>query len=144
MKEISAGGVVFRGEGEHIEILLIHDRFGAITLPKGKQEAGETIEETALREIEEETGVIGEIMTKIDTISYVYTHPQHGKIEKEVTYFVVKTNTKQISPQLEEINDVAWYPIQKALALHQAKGYDNNQSVLNQAVDYIYSEEFKG
>jgi diadenosine hexaphosphate hydrolase (ATP-forming) len=137
MQEISAGGVVYRTNGEHIEVLLIHDRFGAITLPKGKQKAGETIEETALREIEEETGVVGEIVTKVDTISYEYTHPKHGKIEKEVTYYVVKTDTKQITPQIEEINAGAWYPIQEAIVLHQTKGYTNNQHVLEQAIQYL-------
>jgi 8-oxo-dGTP pyrophosphatase MutT (NUDIX family) len=136
MQEISAGGVVFRNVG-HIEILLIHDRFGAITLPKGKQEAGESIEETALREIEEETGVIGEIISKIQTISYAYTHPNHGKIEKEVTYYLVKTDTKQITPQIEEIDAVAWYPIQEVVELHQARGYANNQIVLEQAIQYL-------
>jgi diadenosine hexaphosphate hydrolase (ATP-forming) len=137
MNEISAGGVVYRTNGEHTEILLIHDRFGAITLPKGKQEARETIKETALREIEEETGVIGEVVTKIQTISYEYTHPEHGIIEKEVTYYLVKTNTNALTPQIEEIDAVHWYSIQEAIELHQAKGYANNQPVLEQAIQYL-------
>lgn len=61
MKEISAGGVVYRRTGERIELLIIEDRYMKISLPKGKQEAGETMEETALREV---IGVlIGTIMT---------------------------------------------------------------------------------
>jgi diadenosine hexaphosphate hydrolase (ATP-forming) len=143
MQEISAGGVVYRINKEQIEILLIHDRFGAITLPKGKQELGETIKETALREIEEETGVIGEIVTKIQTISYEYTHSKHGKIEKEVTYYLVKTNTKALTPQIEEIDAVLWYSIQEAIELHQAKGYANNQSVLEQAIQYLIKKGAK-
>jgi 8-oxo-dGTP pyrophosphatase MutT (NUDIX family) len=139
-KEKSAGGVVFRKEDEEIQILLIQDRFGKITLPKGHQEAGETIEQTAIREIEEETGVVGEIVTKIDTISYVFTHPEHGKIEKEVTYYVLKTNTSTITPQLEEINEVAWYSIDKAKELHAEKGYGNNESILEAAIQYINKE----
>jgi 8-oxo-dGTP pyrophosphatase MutT (NUDIX family) len=139
-KERSAGGVVFRKRTEGIQILLIQDRFGKITLPKGHQEAGETIEQTAVREIEEETGVIGEIVTKIDTISYVFTHPEHGKIEKEVTYFVIKTNTSSITPQLEEINEVAWYSLDKAKELHTEKGYGNNESILEAAIQYITKE----
>jgi 8-oxo-dGTP pyrophosphatase MutT (NUDIX family) len=136
-KEISAGGVVFRQVGESYEILLIHDRFGKITLPKGHQESGETIEETAIREIEEETGVKGEIVTKIDTITYVFTHEKYGEVEKEVTYFVVKTDTNNIQPQLEEINEVAWYSIDEAKAIHQVKGYGNNQSILEKAIEDI-------
>jgi 8-oxo-dGTP pyrophosphatase MutT (NUDIX family) len=139
-KEKSAGGVVFRKEDEEIQILLIQDRFGKITLPKGHQEAGETIEQTAIREIEEETGVIGEIVTKIDTISYIFTHSEHGKIEKEVTYYVVKTITSSITPQLEEINEVAWYPIDIAKEIHAKKGYGNNESILESAIQYITKE----
>jgi len=59
VKEISAGGVVYRKEGDRLELLMIEDRYGKWTLPKGKQEAGEEVEETALREIREETGLRG-------------------------------------------------------------------------------------
>jgi 8-oxo-dGTP pyrophosphatase MutT (NUDIX family) len=137
MKEVSAGGVVYRLHNGEIEILLIHDRFGKITLPKGHQEAGETIEQTALREIEEETGVVGEIVTKIDTITYEFIHPEKGQIEKSVTYYVVKTEAGHISPQLEEINEVGWYMVEQAIEIHAAKGYDNNQSILTEAIKYI-------
>jgi 8-oxo-dGTP pyrophosphatase MutT (NUDIX family) len=136
-QEVSAGGVVFRKMGEEIQFLLIHDRFGKITLPKGHQEAGETIEQTAIREIGEETGVVGKIVTKIDTISYVFTHPDHGEVEKEVTYYVVQTDDDMISPQLDEIKGVAWYPIEEARKLHQANGYGNNQAILEKAIQYI-------
>lgn len=138
MKEISAGGVVYYQNDENrFKLMLIQDRFGAVTLPKGKHEAGETPEENALREIAEETGVDGEIICKIDTISYTYTHPQHGKIEKEVTYYLVKANNNQITPQIEEINAVQWYSIQDAVELHKAKGYANNQPILDQAIQYL-------
>lgn len=136
-REISAGGVVFRKVGEEIQILLIRDRFGKITLPKGHQEAGESMEQTAVREIEEETGILGKIITKIDTISYMFSHPEHGEVEKEVTYYVVKTSENNVTPQLEEINEVAWYTIEKARGLHQAYGYGNNQSILEKAIQYI-------
>ena len=56
MVEISAGGLVYRMEKDELQVQMIQDRYGKITLPKGKMEAGETIEETALREILEETG----------------------------------------------------------------------------------------
>src|SRR5690606_19580309 len=54
MKEISAGGVVYRRtKSGAIEVQLIQDRYGRTSLPKGKMEPGETVEETALREIVE-------------------------------------------------------------------------------------------
>lgn len=59
--KFSAGGVVYRYHAGALQIQLILDRYGKHSLPKGKMEAGETIEETALREIREETGIVGSI-----------------------------------------------------------------------------------
>jgi 8-oxo-dGTP pyrophosphatase MutT (NUDIX family) len=136
-KEISAGGVVFRQYHGKYEVLLIDDRFGKLSLPKGHQEAGETIEQTAIREIAEETGVHGEIMKKITTITYTFTHEKYGEVEKEVTYYLVQAHTEQLEAQLAEISGVGWYSLEEAKQLHQAKGYDNNQAVLEAAITEI-------
>jgi 8-oxo-dGTP diphosphatase len=52
----AAGGIVVRGTGDDAEVLLVHRPRGDWTFPKGKAEPGEADEETALREVEEETG----------------------------------------------------------------------------------------
>ncbi|MBT9253898.1 MAG: NUDIX domain-containing protein, partial [Brockia lithotrophica] len=59
--EVSAGGIVYRRGARGPEILVIEDRFGRIAYPKGHLEAGETPEQAALREVEEETGIRGTI-----------------------------------------------------------------------------------
>ena len=58
VREVSAGGVIYRKHGGAIEIALIHvrHRWG---LPKGHVEEGESISETAIREVREETGLGG-------------------------------------------------------------------------------------
>ncbi|MDF2682523.1 MAG: pyrophosphohydrolase, partial [Brevibacillus sp.] len=90
MKEISAGGVVYREQDGEYMLLLIEDRYGKVTLAKGKQEIGETIEETALREVLEETGVAGRLGGKLDMITYVYYHPVTSEaVDKEVHYYLV-------------------------------------------------------
>ncbi len=109
------------------------DRFGWWTLPKGKREAGETEEETALREIEEETGIKGEIITFLQKTAYTYTHPEKGLIAKEVHYFLVKAVGGESKPQLTEITGVDWFSAEKAWKLQQEKGYENNREVLIQA-----------
>ncbi len=90
MLEISAGGVVFQRLNNELQVQLIQDRYGKISLPKGKMEAGETIEETALREIAEETGLIGKIIAPIDQIKYRYHHDTKGAVDKEVHYYLVE------------------------------------------------------
>src|SRR5690606_11874111 len=108
LKEISAGGVVYRKDNGSISLLALTDRFGRYSLPKGKQEAGETLKETALREIWEETAIKGIVEQPLGVVTYTYYHPEYGQMDKEVHYFLVRALTDELSPQKEEINGVAW------------------------------------
>ncbi|SMO50470.1 NUDIX hydrolase [Melghirimyces algeriensis] len=133
MKEVSAGGVVYRREKGSYSILLIEDRYSRWTLPKGKQEQGETLEETALREIEEETGIQGIIKQPLERITYQYFHPDYGDVTKEVYYFLVEAKQGQATPQLSEISRVAWLSPEEAWNKQEHEGYDNNHSVMLKA-----------
>jgi 8-oxo-dGTP pyrophosphatase MutT (NUDIX family) len=130
LKEVSAGGVVFRRRDGKVEIQLIEDRFGKMTLAKGKMEPGETVEQTALREIEEETGIVGTLIAPLNVIAYLYENSQLGTINKEVHYFLVEAADGTLQPQVEEITGVAWYSPQEAWRLQASAGYDNNDEVL--------------
>ncbi len=141
MKEISAGGVVYQFQDSGPLLLMIEDRYGKVTLAKGKQEPGETIEETALREVSEETGVSGRLVEKLETVYYVYHHPVTGEeVEKEVHYYLVEAFTTEITVQVEEINAVRWCTPQEAWTLQQQKGYKNNEIVLKKALTYFKIE----
>lgn len=141
MREVSAGGVVYRYHDGQLLVLIIEDRYGKYTLAKGKQELGETIEETALREILEETGVRGKLVELIETVTYDYNHPVTSeKVNKEVHYYLVEAYTTEITVQVEEINAVHWVTPQEAWALQQQKGYNNNESVLKKALAYFAFE----
>ena len=133
MKEVSAGGVVYRKEAGRIELLIIEDRYMKTSLPKGKQEAGETIEETALREVKEETGIVGRIVEPLEVIQYQYYHPQIGVVNKEVHYFLVEAVSGTLVPQLEEINKVKWMFPEVAWTSQMKYGYENNHSVIEKA-----------
>ncbi|MBS7530098.1 NUDIX domain-containing protein [Hazenella sp. IB182353] len=133
MKEISAGGVVFRNTEKGIDLLLIEDRYGKWTLPKGKREAGETCEENALREIAEETGIQGEIVSFIQKVHYQYKHDILETINKEVTYYLVEAKVGIERPQLEEISDVTWFSPKQAWLKQIESGYSNNQVVFEKA-----------
>lgn len=136
MKEISAGGVVYRLAGDRIEIQLIQDRYGQITLAKGKMEQGETIRQTALREIKEETGLTGRIDRKLEVIHYQY-EKDGITVDKEVHYYLVEALEGKHTPQLEEIQSVQWVDPDKAWELQCQQGYDNNDQVLQKALTYL-------
>lgn len=137
MKEISAGGVVYRRGADGLEIQMIRDRYGKMTLAKGKLEPGETIEQTALREIREETGILGRLIEPLETIAYDYTHAQLGLVHKEVHYFLVESEEGEHQAQLEEIHSVEWLPPEQAWAMQKNAGYNNNDSVLRRALQAL-------
>lgn len=103
---IAGGGKVYNQKNE---ILFIF-RNNKWDLPKGKAEKNETIETTAIREVEEETGVTGlEITKQLPTTYHVFK--RNGKFKLKITHwFEMKTNyNDSLSPQLEEdITDVKW------------------------------------
>jgi diadenosine hexaphosphate hydrolase (ATP-forming) len=133
MKEKSAGGVVFRRLSGCVEILLIEDRYGHWTLPKGKQEPGETDEETALREIWEETGIRARIVSPLHTVQYQYEHPDKGMVDKEVVYFLAEADSWRMTPLLAEIRGAFWLSPDEAWQRQQEGGYGNNLPVLEAA-----------
>lgn len=132
--EISAGGIVYWREAGELRVQLIRDRYGRISYAKGKREPGETVEQAALREIREETGIIGRIDKLIDIIAYTYRHPVQGAVDKEVHYYLVERQGGELKPQLEEIRSVAWYSAEEAWENQLKFGYDNNDFILEKAL----------
>ncbi|MFD0715071.1 NUDIX hydrolase [Paenibacillus sp. GCM10027626] len=140
MKEISAGGVVFRKVDGELQIQLIQDRYGKISLPKGKMEPGETVEQTALREIAEETGMEGKIIAPIDQIKYKYNHEKHGMVDKEVHYYLVEAIGGKLQAQVEEIRGVEWFEPSEAWRRQRQSGYQNNDRILSGALELLNVE----
>ncbi len=103
----AAGGLVINPEGE----MLFIRRLGKWDLPKGKMEKGESREESAVREIEEETGLRDvELVQFINTTYHIYVERNGEKILKCTHWFEMNFNGEDTSkPQIEEgITEVAW------------------------------------
>ncbi len=84
------GAVVFaRHEGE-VYFALVHDVFGRWTLSKGKMVGDEDMKEGTAREIKEEIGIDIKVLKELTSNEYVATHPEKGKIRKQVTYFLAE------------------------------------------------------
>ncbi|MBP1992866.1 NUDIX hydrolase [Paenibacillus eucommiae] len=138
MKEISAGGVVFRREENGaLQVQMIQDRYGKITLAKGKMEPGETVGQTALREIWEETGITGSLGELLEVIMYQYSNANSEIIDKEVHYYLVEAISGELQAQVEEIRGVEWLEPLDAWQKQQQAGYDNNDSVLRKALQIL-------
>jgi 8-oxo-dGTP pyrophosphatase MutT (NUDIX family) len=107
----SCGGVVIRHANGGVEICIGRrgDR-GTWTLPKGTPSAAETIEETALREVAEETGLEVRIEAPVGAIEYFFT--QSGtRIHKTVHFFLMVAIGGSLDDHDHEFDDVRWVPI---------------------------------
>ena len=130
--EKSCGGIGYRKFHGNTEILLIkHIKSGYWSFPKGHVENGETEEETAKREIKEETG----IDVYIDSgFRETVTYSPRKDAKKEVVYFVARARNYDYTPQLEEISEIRWVGIGQA---HNLLVYDNDKLIVNKAKSFI-------
>ncbi len=116
VREYTAGGVVYRRNGEDIEILMIQDPRGRWSIPKGHVEPGETLEQTAIREITEETGLKHlKIRDKLDKLHFFYR--KEGKLifMTNYVYLIEATRyTGELDPE-EWIAGIKWFPAKEAL-----------------------------
>jgi 8-oxo-dGTP diphosphatase len=108
----AAGGVVLR-EGENgPEVLLVHrPAYDDWSLPKGKAHAGESDEDCALREVEEETGLLCELGAELPSTSY---RDARGR-PKTVRYWAMRPVGGEAEGR-GEVDEVAWLPLDEARA----------------------------
>ena len=113
----SAGGVVHRTVDGVIQILLVHRRSPILwALPKGTPDAGETVEETAMRETREETGIDVAIESSLGSIRYFFVRGT-TRFHKTVHFFLMRPIGGAIELHDEEFDEVRWATVEEALAL---------------------------
>ena len=107
-KEKSCGAVVFRKQKEGVKYLLLHYTAGHWDFPKGHQEKNEKEEQTALREVKEETGIDDvELLDGFrETINYYYKI-KNETVFKEVIFFLGLARTDKVDISKEHIG-YAW------------------------------------
>ncbi len=116
-KEIlAAGGLVIDSEQGSRRVLLVHrPRYDDWSFPKGKLDPGETIEEAALREVKEETGLDCRIVQKIVTLRYDYRTRNKGLLKpKAVHYFLMEWVSGEVRVPGEEVDRAEWYEFEEA------------------------------
>jgi len=125
MTEQSAGGIVVRGD----EVLMIRDRYGRWTFPKGHIEAGETPREAAVREVREETGVQARPGEQLGQVDYTLA----GGNDKQVTYFFMTYESGEVKPLHAEVADACWVGFEEAQEHVQRHGYPGYRVLLRKA-----------
>lgn len=130
--EKSCGALVFRRHHGNIELLLIRNANGGRwSFPKGHVEENETEEETAIREIMEETGIEVSIQSNFRE---VITYTPKKDITKDVIYFLARAVTFDYTPQVEEVARIKWVEINNA---HTMLSYDNDRQLVLRAKSLI-------
>jgi len=148
LREFSAGALVLRHMQDRWWAAVIEpgregepeDRKHVVALPKGNIDAGEKPQETAVREVYEETGLRARPITKLADIKYVYARKwqDNAKIFKVVSFFLMKYQSGQIGdikPEMQhEVRRAWWMPLEEAAA---KLSYGGEKDVARKALQYV-------
>jgi 8-oxo-dGTP pyrophosphatase MutT (NUDIX family) len=132
--QVSAGGVVFRGEKGAAEVVIVsvggQNRW---QLPKGFVEKGEQPEITAVREAREEAGVESEVVQPLETIEYWYAGLEGGervRFHKRVHFYLLRYLAGNTGDHDWEVNEARWVPIDDAT---RQLTFDSERRVMERA-----------
>ena len=133
--EKSCGAVVYRKEQGRSLFLIEHMALGHTSIPKGHVEEGETEEQTAIREIKEETN----LEVKLDTrFRHVISYSPYPGILKDVVFFIAEATTDTLINQECEVSALEWLPYEDA---YHALTYDTDKETLKAAKEYLEGGE---
>ncbi len=128
----AAGGVIWRSApaGEGFEVVVVHrPRYDDWSLPKGKLEEGESDEEAAAREVEEETGVVVSLGAELPATTYI---DRSGRT-KRVRYWAM-TVVSGTPAGASEVDDARWVPLAEA---RRTLSYERDAELLDALVEVL-------
>lgn len=129
------GAVVYTRKENEIFFAFVHDVFGKWTLSKGKLEEGEDMKVGARREIKEEMGIDIDIEEQLLNNEYVANHPEDGKIRKQVTYFLAKSEMKDLKlGDSGGLDDARWFKLQD---IQNLNFYDDILPIIVKAINIL-------
>jgi 8-oxo-dGTP pyrophosphatase MutT (NUDIX family) len=136
-REISAGGVVYRRDGDEIEVVLAsrRTRRGELAwgLAKGGIEEAESAEDAAVREVREETGLHADIEASLGETRYFYVW-EDVRIRKTVHFFLMRYTGGNIEDRDDEMEEIRWFPLERAL---KRAAYRGERDVLGRAAEML-------
>lgn len=132
-EKVAAGGVVIDSATKQPRVLLIHrQRYDDWSFPKGVAMDDETIEEAALREVKEETGVDCRITSMLSQMRYNYRTRSGKTRPKVVHYFLMKAVGGALQATGEEVDEVAWFDFDEAT---RRLSYDRDKHLLRSVIE---------
>ena len=157
VREISAGGVVVNYASEGWQVAVIEPQKEASTadsrqsgrkkwqkmllaLPKGLVDSGEKLEQTAVREVQEETGLATVAITKLGDIKYVYVRSweDRERVFKIVSFYLLRYQSGQIddiTPEMRiEVKRALWVPLKEAA---RQLAYKGEKNMVRRAQEYL-------
>ena len=138
--EVSAGGVAFRRQRRRIDVALISvGSERRWQLPKGLIGKGEKPEAAALREVQEEAGIITRLLQPIEKIEYWYfakDRDERVRIHKFVHFFLLEYESGDVADHDHEVNEAQWFPIDEAI---RSLAFKSEREVASKALELIRS-----
>ena len=136
-RQVSSGGVVVRDDDSGPEVLLAsrRTRGGDLVwgLPKGLVEEGERPEDTAVREVREETGYRATVRAPLGEISYWFVW-EGTRIRKTVHFFLMDDSGGEPGERDREMEEVRWFPLEEAAGV---AGFKSEKEILQKAVEAV-------
>lgn len=133
--EKSCGAVVFTRSNDSIRHVIIRSNEGIYGFPKGHIENGEMEQETALREIYEETGLSVHIIDGFrQEISYPVITREGYTVQKQVVYFLAEYSEQVLLPQESEVSEIQLLSFAEALPLFQ---FEDTRRILERAQAFL-------
>lgn len=126
---VAAGGIVVRAGAAGPEVLVVHrPRYDDWSFPKGKQDPGETDEQTALREVAEETGLVCRLGPYLGAVHYL----DHKRRAKIVHYWQMAVAAEEAANADDEVDELRWCHPAEAVTL---LSYDHDRALLGRLED---------
>jgi|WetSurMetagenome_2_1015567.scaffolds.fasta_scaffold339760_2 8-oxo-dGTP diphosphatase len=139
---VSAGGVVFRQQGDQVDVALIlvapNLRW---QLPKGTVNLDEKIEQAALREVREETGIQAELLNLLERIEYWFYATREGhrvRFHKFVHFYLMRFISGDVNDHDHEVEEARWVDINEAIDM---LAFESEKKMVRKTRDWILAKE---
>jgi 8-oxo-dGTP pyrophosphatase MutT (NUDIX family) len=130
-REISYGGVVVRGD--EVLVIVPRGRRRVLGLPKGGPNAGESPQQTAAREVREETGITARVRDRLGQVDYSYRRGSR-RIDKTVHFYLCEFEAGDTADHDHEVEDARWMPLRSA---RRRLSYPGERAMIERALSIL-------